>query len=323
MVIVAVYVDDIVIATETTKKMKEIKAALSNRFDMKDLGELKSFLGVHVKQDAQKIWIGQPGYTAKILDKFGMENSKPVTTPVETSMKLQAGDTGPDADKSVYQSAVGSLLYLSHWTRPDITYAVSSAARYCADPKKEHWIAVKRILRYLKGTVDNGIEYMKGRSEDLTGYCDADWAGDLNDRKSTSGYVFNICGSPVSWRSKKQTCVALSTAEAEYVALTSAAQEAVWLSSLLAEIERKEKEATIIYDDSQSALAMSKNPQFHGRAKHIDIKYHYVREQVDKGTVQLQYCPTEEMLADILTKGLNRKPHEKLSQGLNLNSFSQ
>ena len=322
MVIVAVYVDDILIATETTKKMKEIKSALSSRFEVKDLGELKSFLGMHVKQDAQKIWIGQPAYATKILEKFRMVDSKPVTTPVETSMKLQDGDTGSDADQSVYQSAVGSLLYLSNWTRPDITYAVSRAARYCADPKNEHWIAVKRIIRYLKGTVDNGIEYVKGRSGDLTGYCDADWAGDVNDRKSTSGYVFNICGSPVSWRSKKQTCVALSTAEAEYVALTSAAQEAVWLSSLLAEIGRREKAATIIYDDSQSALAMSKNPQFHGRAKHIDIKYHYVREQVDKGTIQLQYCSTEEMLADILTKGLNRKPHEKLSQGLNLKNFT-
>ena len=130
-----------------------------------------------------------------------MANSKPVITPVETSMRLKAGGAGPSVSQSVYRSAVGSLLYLSSWTRRDITFAVSSDASYSADPKKEHWIAVKRILRYLEGTVDNGIEYVKGHPVDLTGYCDADWADDIDDRKSTSGYVFNLCGSPVSWRS--------------------------------------------------------------------------------------------------------------------------
>ena len=151
-----------------------------------------------------------------MLEKFGMTEAKPVSTPVDVSMNLHTDSEKVPIDKQLYQSAVGSLLYLSNWTRPDIAFAVSNVAKFSSNPTQEHWIAVKRILRYIKGTVTVGINYTVDNS-DIFGYCDADWAGDRNDRKSTSGYVFNLAGGPVSWRSKKQTCIALSTAEAEYV----------------------------------------------------------------------------------------------------------
>ena len=163
-------------------------------------------------------------------------------------------------DPVLYQSAVGSLLYLSNWTRPDITYAVSNVSRFCTNPTQQHWTAVKRIMRYLKGTSNHGLIYSKKYSKSCVGFSDADWAGDVNDRKSTSGYLFKISGAPVSWRSKKQACVALSTAEAEYMALSSAAQEATWLRQLTKDLQNGLTRPTVIHEDNQSAICMAKNP---------------------------------------------------------------
>ena len=318
-VVVAIYVDDILIATETSESMKKMKNLLSKRFEVRDLGQLESFLGVKVNITPNgPISIGQPGYTKKILERFGMTDVKPVTTPVDVSQKLHPIVDGPTVYQSTYQSAVGSLLYLSNWTRPDITFAVNNVAKFMKRPSRDHWTAVKRIFRYLKGTVDYGIVYNPDSNSSLVGYSDADWAGDVNDRKSTSGYVFMLGGAPVSWRSNKQSCVALSTAEAEYIALAGAAQEAVWLRDLLSEVDNNQHQPTVIFDDSQSAMAMTRNPQYHGRAKHIDIKFHYIREQVERCVVTLKYCPTENMLADILTKGLPKEKHQKFCEMLQL-----
>ena len=221
-------------------------------------------------------------------------------------MKIEDDDI---VDQGLYQSAVGSLLFV---TRPDITYAVGNVAKFCANPNKHHWTAVKRIMRYLKGKVHVGLLYSRYGSKECIGYSDADWAGDLDDRKSTSGYMFQVSGAAVSWRSKKQTCVALSTAEAEYMALVSAAQEAIWMRQLATDLGSNPTGATVIFEDNQSAIRMAKNPQFHGRAKHIGIKFHFIREQVNTGTVELNYCPTEEMVADMLTKGLSRDKLAKM-----------
>ncbi len=242
-----------------------------------------------------------------------MENAKPVNTPVDASMKLVKMTEDLDSvDQGMYQSAVGSLLYLSIGMRPDITYAVSNVAKFCAKPNKQHWTAVKRIMRYLKGILNLGLLYSKDGSRDCIGYSDADWAGDLDDHKSTLGYMFQISGAAVSWRSKKQTCVALSTAEAEYMALASAAQEAIWMRQLTTDLRNAPTGATVILEDNQSAICMAKNPQFHGRAKHIGIKYHFIREQVNSSTVELKYCQTEEVVADMLTKGMYRDKFMKL-----------
>ena len=240
MFVVAVYVDDIVLAGRSDERMTEVKKALAKQFEVKDMGELHYFLGVKIIQDPKsgEVWIGQPAYTKSVLQKFGMENAKTVNTPVDTSMKLVKGMKDSESvDQGLYQSAVGSLLYLSGGTRPDITYAVSKVAKYCAEPTKQHWLAVKRIMQYLKRTLNSGLLYSRDGSKDCVGYSDADWGGEIDDRKSTSGYLFQIGGTAISWRSKKQTCVAVSTAEAEYMALASAAQEVMWLRQLVTDLK--------------------------------------------------------------------------------------
>ena len=204
--IIGVYVDDIVLAGKSDRRMVEVKKALSKQFKLKDMGELHYFLGMKIVQNHKsgEVWIGQPAYANSVLQKFGMENAKPVNTPVETGTKLTKERVDDDGvNEELYQSAVGSLLYLSIGTRPDITYAVSNVAKFCAQPTKQHWIAVKRIMRYLKGTVKLGLLYSKDGSRKCIGYSDADWAGDIDDRRSTSGYLFQVSGAAVSWRSKK------------------------------------------------------------------------------------------------------------------------
>ena len=249
MFIVAVYVDDIILGGKSESKLMEVKKELSKTFEMKDLGPLHHFLGVKIIQDSitGTIWIGQQSYTEKILQRFGMHNSKPVGTPVNPDIKLIAGENPDDVcNQQMYQAVVGSLLYLSTKTRPDIAYAVGSVARFCANPTKEHWTAVKRILRYLNGTIKLGLLYRESTSVKIAGYTDADWAGDVGDRKSTSGYMFLLGGAAISWKSNKQTCVALSTAEAEYVALSTAAQEAIWLQQLTSDLMNKSIQEMII-----------------------------------------------------------------------------
>ena len=315
--IIAVSVDDILLATKSEKKMKDVKNRLSAEFEVKDLGDLQYLLGVSVIQNHKEksVWIGQPTYTLNVLEKFGLKDAKPVTTPVCVGSKLtKAKEDDELVDESLYQSAVGSLQYLSTMTRPDITFAVSNVAKYSSKPTKEHWIAVKRILRYLKGSHNFGLLYRKSDCDTskCIGFSDSDWAGDLDDRRSTSGYIFQVGGTAVSWKSRKQSCVALSTAEAEYIALSQAAQEAIWLKQLNTDLKVESSEPTTIYEDNQAAICLSKNPQGHGKSKHIDIKYHYIRDQVHNRTIELKYCPTENMVADMLTKGLARERFEKL-----------
>ena len=311
--IIAVYVDDIFLLGKCDELIIEIKKLLSDRFDVEDMGRLHHFLGVKVIQNEKlnSIWIGQPSFTNTLLKRFGMEQSNPAATPFDVSTKLMKKGSNEvvsdDVDKQLYQSAVGSLMYLATRTRPDIAYAVGMCARFSAEPLNQHWTAVKRILRYLKGTVNFGLQYKQTAEHELVGYSDADWAGDLNDRKSTSGYVFILSGAAVSWKSSKQGCVALSTAEAEYMALASATQEAIWMSRLVCEFTNDVCNANPvkIFEDNQSAICIAKNHQQHGRTKHIDIKYHFTREHVAMKNIELVYCQSKEMIADVFTKPLN------------------
>lgn len=312
--LVAVYVDDIVLGGENEAELKSVKKRLSQRFEMKDLGPLHCFLGVKIVQDeaSGSIWMGQPSYTEKILQKYGMAECKAVSTPASPDVKLVPCANPDDVcDQQAYQAIVGSLLYLSTKTRPDIAYAVSCIARFSAKPTREHWTAVKRVLRYLQGTSKFGLLY-GNVSVNVVGYSDADWAGDIGDRKSTSGYVFLLGGAAISWKSSKQTCVALSTAEAEYIALSAASQEAVWLQQLFSDLLNERIQETVIFEDNQLAICLAKNQQVHGRSKHIDIKFHYIRELVEDGKINLVYCASEDMIADILTKPLRAARFEKL-----------
>ena len=239
-VILSLHVDDILLFSNDVGMLNEEKKSLGRRFKIEDLGEVNQVLGMLVKRDRKSriLTISQPKYLEGVLKRFNMENCKPVSTPMEPGKKFYelSGDEDP-VNVQEYQKIIGCLTYATTAIRPDLASAVGILSKYMSRPGKEHWQGVKRILRYVQGTVDYGLIFRaKDNSCSLTGYSDADWAGDLDTRRSTSGYVFQIEGSTVSWRSKKQTCVSKSTTEAEYVALSLAAQETVWLRRLLSDI---------------------------------------------------------------------------------------
>ena len=313
--IVALYVDDVVITGPSRSDIQRIKNALNAEFKMSDLGRICYYLGMTVVRDrANRILrLGQSAYIERFLRHHGMWESKPQSTPMETSAKLtpaEEGYTAPAELLKTYQSAVGSLMYAMLGTRPDIAFAVSVVSRYASNPTEAHFSAVKRIFRYLRSTINWHLTY-KGTLQNLVGYTDSDWAGDHGTRKSTSGYVFCLGSGAISWSSKRQATVALSTCEAEYVGQTQAAKEAVWLRGLLSQIRPSAPlQTVIIYGDNQGAIALAKNPLHHGRAKHIDIQHHWVRGQIADGIVDLQYVPTDKQVADGLTKALCRDKFE-------------
>jgi hypothetical protein len=244
-----------------------------------------------------------------------MDQCTPVATPLNPSVFLTKHD-GPidQASSSYYAVAIGSLLYAAMCTRPDIAYAVNSLAQFTSNPGNEHWTAVKRVMRYLKGTHDYSLTYSsqgeKDWSTDVVGYSDADWGSDHFDRKSISGYTFMLGDATISWSSKKQATVALSSTEAEYVAASHATTQAIWLRQLLEELHFPQSKPTTIHCDNQSAIALVRDAQFHARTKHIDIRHHFIRDKLEDGTINVIYCPTNDMLADILTKGLAKPKHE-------------
>ena len=237
------------------------------------------------------------------------EKSKPVSTPLAPHFKLSAlMSPKNDAEREYmskvpYASVVGSLMYAMVCTRPDISQAVGVVSRYMHDPGKEHWQAVKWILRYILNTVDIGLVFQQDKQDGqcVVGYCDSDYAGDLDKRRSTTGYVFTFAKAPVSWKSTLQSTVALSTTEAEYMAVTEAVKEAIWLQGLLGELGMEQKHIKV-HCDSQSAIHLAKNQVYHARTKHIDVRYHFVREILEEGGVIIQKIRTTENPADMMTK---------------------
>ncbi|XP_019435951.1 PREDICTED: uncharacterized protein LOC109342419, partial [Lupinus angustifolius] len=274
------YVDDMLIACKNMSEIKSLKAQLSSEFEMKDLGAGRKILGMEIQRDRKEgtLFLSQKKYIEKVLERFGMQNAKPVTTPLASHFKLsmalcpQTESENEEMSSVPYASAVGSLMYAMICTRPDIAQAVSVVSRYMASPGKVHWKAVKWIMRYLKGTMDIGLLYgkVKGVGSKVIGYVDSDYAGDLDKRRSLTGYVFTLCGCTVSWKATLQSIVALSTTEAEYIAVTEAVKEAIWEKGLIEELGIQLEETTI-YCDSQSAIHLTKNPMYHERTKHIDL----------------------------------------------------
>ncbi|KAK8934594.1 hypothetical protein KSP39_PZI014788 [Platanthera zijinensis] len=309
-IIISLYVDDLILTGSSKAQIEEFKKKLKTKYEMTDLGPLKFFLGLQIKQFNDNIFISQEHYTKLLLKKFDMENCNPTLTPMSTTEKLTARTEEEEkADQEKYRSLIGSLIYLTN-SRPDIENAVNILARFVSNPSSHHLAAARRILRYLQGTKEYGILYQKSPDFTLRGFTDSDWAGDINDRKSTGGYIFFAGSGPISWSSCKQRTVALSTTEAEYMALNSAACEAIWLLQLKNEIEgknKREREGVMIYCDNNSAIALSKNPVYHSRSKHIDIKHHFIRELLEKKTIEVEFCPTKRQLADLMTKPLPRE----------------
>ncbi|KAJ4722910.1 Retrovirus-related Pol polyprotein from transposon TNT 1-94 [Melia azedarach] len=270
---------------------------------------------IEVRQEEDGIFISQQRYTKEILKKFKMENCKPISTPIKCGVKLSKHEEGEKVDSTFFKSLVGCLRYLT-CTRPDILYATGLVSRYMETPTTTHLKAVKRILRYLKGTTNFGLFYSCSDNFELVGYSDSDWAGDTDDRKSTTGFVFFMGGTAFTWMSKKQPIVTLSTCEAEYVAATSCVCHAIWLRNLLKELRWSQEKPTKIYVDNKSAMALAKNPVFHDRSKHIDTRYHYIRECITRNDVHMEYVKSQDQIADIFTKPLKQEDFIRLRNSL-------
>ncbi|KAJ9542648.1 hypothetical protein OSB04_029154 [Centaurea solstitialis] len=307
--VLCLYVDDMIYMGSCESIVAEFKSSVMEKFEISDLGLLHYFLGLKVNQCVDGIFISQHKYAVDLLKRFNMLDCNPTSTPMNVNESLRANDGTDLASARFFRRIVGGLNYLSH-TRPDIAFSVSAISRFMHNPTVHHLGAAKRIICYVMGTIDHGIWYSKVSNPRLVGYTDSDWAGSLDDRKSTSGHVFSLGSGAISWSSKKQGIVALSSSEAEYVAATASACQAVWLRRLLADFGQVQEGATQIYCDNKVMIAMSKNPTFHSRTKHIDIRYHFLRDLIAKGIIELKHCGTRQQVADVLTKSLPNVKHD-------------
>lgn len=310
LLLLILYVDDMLIAGKNVKELNALKQSLHEHFATKDLGNASHILGMRISRDRDKgfLYLSQKNYVMKVLQRFNMDGGKVIGTPLPPYLKLSADDCPKSDDmraemaKIPYASAVGSLMYAMVATRPDIAFAVGVVSRYMSNPGKKHWDAVKCILRYLKGTKDLCICFGKS-CKSVFGFTNADFAGHPDCRKSTLGYVFTFTGGTVSWISRLQKCVALSTTEAEYVAATEACKEALWLMRLVEELGIEAK-IPVLHCDSQSAIMLARNPVFHAKTKHIEVKYHFIRSVLEDKAIELVKVHTDDNSADLLTKSL-------------------
>jgi hypothetical protein len=319
-VILVVYVDDILAAVTDERQKDEIFSELSAIWEIKDLGPASLFVGWQITQKKDSIDLSQSTYLKKILKKFSMEDTKSISIPVEYNVKLARASEGEKPEEDFpYAQLVGSLLWAAVGTRPDLSFAVNLLSRFQGKPLRRHWLAGKRVLRYIAGTIDETLHFTKSQSSEplLQVYVDADWGGDEGDRKSTTGYVVLIDGNPVSWRSRKQPTVALSTCEAEFMAMTDAISETLFIRSLLTELGFN-LPTTKIFEDNQGAIQLAKNPVHHSRSKHIDIKYHFIRKHIEDGVVELEYVQSANQVADMCTKGLPAEPLQRGKKSVKL-----
>ncbi|TXG67201.1 hypothetical protein EZV62_008476 [Acer yangbiense] len=296
-----------------------IGTAMMKEFEMTDLGELHHFLGIEVHQSKNGFFTSQENYAKEILRKFKMENANPVSTSCITGLKLSKNGEGKLVDSTLFQSLVGNLMYLTT-TRPDIMYDVSLISRFMEKPFSNHGEAIKRILRYVRGTLDHGIFYQANIPINLVGYTNSDLAWSVDDSKSTSGYIFNLGSGAISWYqcSKKQPIVALSTTEAEYIAASIAGSQLLWLRGILEELNKVQKDATTLFCDNCSTISVSKDPVLHGRTKHIRMRFHFLQELVNERLVDVKYCKLKEQVADIFTKPLGGHVFKRNSKSVDM-----
>lgn len=303
IIIVSIYVDDLIFTGNDEAMLSEFKNSMLREFDMTDLGKMRFFLGIEVLQKSDGIYICQRKYALEVLKRFGMLDSNSVGSPIVPGSKISRDGSGKPIDETHYKQLVGSLIYLTA-TRPDMMFVTCLISRYMARPMEIHLQAAKRVLRYLKGTVNYGIHYRRGEDGELIAFTDSDYAGDMDDRKSTSGYVFMMGSSAVSWCSKKQPIVTLSTTEAEFVAAAVCVCQGIWVQRILKEMGQSDKGCMTVMCDNSSMIKLSKNPVMHGRSKHIDVRFHFLRNLTREGTIALYYCASQDQVADIMTKPL-------------------
>lgn len=305
ILLVLIYVDDIIFGSTNKKYCDKFSKLMESEFEMSMMGELNFFLGLQIKQSEEGIFINQAKYVNDILSKYKLSDCSVKKTPMSPGSKLDSDPSGKSVECKLYRGMIGSLLYLTA-SRPDIMFATCLCARFQANPKESHLFSVKRILRYLKGTKNLGLWYPKDSGFELLAYTDSDYGGCRLDRKSTSGSCQLLGGKLVSWSSKKQNCVSTSTAEAEYVAAASCCSQVLWMKTQLRDFGMDINKIPILCD-SKSAIAISVNSVQHSKTKHIDIRYHFLKDHVEKGTIEMYFVPTEFQLADLFTKALDEK----------------
>lgn len=315
-----IYVDDFLFFYLKLKDLDEIRGHLCKTFKMKDLGLARGCVGMRITQLNAEIRLDQKSYVKSILKRFGMDECSSIGTPSEIGVKLSKDSRKSEGITIPYQEAIGSLLYLAQGTRPDISFSVNDASRFNADHGDIHWKAVKRIFRYVKGTIDYALIYSKGQSDDLVAYSDSDWASEESERRSCTGYLFKIGTGAITWYSARQKTIALSSTEAEYMALAAAAQEAIWIRQLCQEINYELNGPVTIFVDNSSAIKLAKSDGYRKRTKHIDLKYHFIREKIENKILDVKYCKTELMVADVLTKPVSKEKTIFCANGMGLNA---
>ncbi|GJW31326.1 putative ribonuclease H-like domain-containing protein [Tanacetum coccineum] len=303
IMLVQVYVDDIIFGSTKRSWCDEFEALMKSRFQMSSMGELTFFLGLQVKQKEDGIFISQDKYVAEILKKFDFASVKTASTPIETQKPLVKDEEATDVDVHLYRSMIGSLMYLTA-SRPDIMFAVCACSRFQVTPKTSHLNAVKRIFRYLKGKPKLGLWYPRVSSFDLEAYSDSDYAGANLDRKSTTGGCQFLGRRLISWQCKKQTIVATSTTEAEYVAAANCCGQVLWIQNQMLDYGFNFMN-TKIYIDNESTICIVKNPVFHSKTKHIEIRHHFIRDAYEKKLIQVLKIHTDDNVADLLTKAFD------------------
>ncbi|GJW54638.1 retrovirus-related pol polyprotein from transposon TNT 1-94 [Tanacetum coccineum] len=316
IIIVQIYVDDIIFGSTCQDLRDDFSKIMHDEFEMSMMGELNFFLGLQIKQLEDGIFFNQSKYVKEMLKKFGLEDSKSIKTPMSTETKLTRDEDEEPIDDTKYRGIIGSLLYLTA-SRLDIMFSVCLCARFQEAPKTSHLEAIKRIFRYIKGTSHLGLWYPKGTSLETIVYADSDHAGDYVNQKSTSGVCTFVGCCLTSWLSKKQTALAISTTEAEYVSAGKACQQALWMKQALVDYDVKLNDVPILCDN-KGAIDLSKKPVLHSCTKHIEIRHHFLRDNVQKGNISIEKVPSEDNIADIITKPLKREPFSLLRLGLRL-----
>lgn len=302
-VVVLIYVDDVILAGNDTGKIQEIKTYLDEKFSIKDLGILKYFLGIEVARSTKGFVLSQRKYTLDILKDCGLEGCRPSSFPMEQNARFDHDENGQAVDALQYRRLIGRLLYLTV-TRPDIQYATNVLSQFLASPRQSHMDAAFRVVRYLKGTPGQGIFLPACGNLSLVAYCDSDWGGSPMTRRSRTGYFISIGGAPISWRTKKQTVVSRSSAEAGYRAMATTVSEILWLCWLLIDLEATQSTSTPLRCDNQAARHIANNPVFHERTKHVEMDCYFVRERVESKEIEPRKITTSEQIADVFTKEL-------------------
>ncbi|GJU24524.1 retrovirus-related pol polyprotein from transposon TNT 1-94 [Tanacetum coccineum] len=316
LIIVQIYVDDIIFGSTCQDMCDEFAKIMHDEFEMSMMGELNFFLGLQIKQMEDGIFFNQSKYIKEMLKKFGLEDSKPMKTPMSFDTKLTKDEECESVDSTKYRGMIGSLLYLTA-SRPDIMFSVCLCARFQEAPKTSHLEAVKRIFRYIKGTTHLGLWYPKGTDIETVVYADSDHAGDYVDRKSTSGICTFVGCCLTSWFSKKQTALAISTTEAEYVSAEKACQQALWMKQALIDYDVRLDDVPIMCDN-KGAIDLSKNPVQHSRTKHIKIRHHFLLVNVQKGHISIEKVPSVDNIVDILTKPFKCESFNYIRLGLGM-----